>query len=62
MSIIDLIDSDLNEQFNETLVLNNYTHKQAIEIAKHNVIEMYGLKQPYDNKTIEHLNAVALAY
>lgn len=62
MTTLELLDSDLNEHFNETLKLGGYTHKQAINIAKHNVIELYGLQRPYDNKALDHLEAVALSY
>jgi len=62
MTIIELIDSDLTESFNEYIGMGITEHKQAITLAKRDVIEMYGLNSRYDSVLIEHLNAVALAY
>ncbi|MCT4388689.1 hypothetical protein EFN46_10835 [Leuconostoc pseudomesenteroides] len=62
MTIMDLIDLDLRQSFNEYIGLGITEHKQAITLAKRDVIEMYGLTSRYDSGLIEHLNAVALAY
>ncbi len=58
---MDIIDNDFNQHFNNSLELG-YSHREAIKQAKKNVIEVYGLKEPYDHKTLEHIEAVSLAY
>ena len=61
MNIVDIIDDDFNQYFNDSMELG-YSHREAIQQAKEIVIETYGLKEPYDHKTLEHIEAVSLAY
>ncbi|MGB4824618.1 MAG: hypothetical protein WBP82_06915 [Leuconostoc mesenteroides] len=61
MDIIEFIDDDFNQHFNGSLELG-YSHREAIKQAREGVIELYGLKEPYDHKTLEHIEAVSLAY
>ncbi|WP_273710450.1 hypothetical protein [Leuconostoc mesenteroides] len=58
---MDIIDNDFNQHFNNSLELG-YSHREAIEQAKTSVVELYGLTEPYDHKTLEHIEAVSLAY
>lgn len=62
MTIIELIDSDLRQSFNEYIGLGITERKQAITLAKRDVIEMYGLTSRYDNELMEHIEAISLAY
>ena len=58
VELIELIEYDFKQDLKGNMELG-YKHDEAIEITKRDIIELYGLTQPYDNVTIEHLNAVA---
>ena len=61
MNTIELIEYDFKHDLKGNIELG-YKRSEAIEITKRDIVEVYRLKQPYDSKAIEHLNAVALTY
>lgn len=61
MNTIELLEDDFKEYLKVNIDMG-YKHSESIAITRREIIQLYGLKQPYDNKALEHLNTLASTY